>query len=364
MAEQRIPDLRPHGGLAQWASSTGHTPPLDVLDLSVSVNPFGPPTRLLEQLQAVDLSQYPDPSCLAARRSLGAWLELSPERIVVGSGAAELLWSVCRTLLREHASALLWEPCFGEVAAAVRACRARVHSERWQPGQSPREALDHLRRAIERVRPTLVSLCAPTSPRGQHVPLNDLRQLCEEFSAAWFLVDQSFLGMSRQREELLSTLPHNALLVRSLTKELGTPGLRVGYAVVPEHLLPQIDAQRPAWSVGAAAQRAAEIYPTVTQEIANVVQQLLQLAGTLAGELALRGYRVVPSDTQYFVCELPDGCDRSVQQLNATLIQHHAVHVRDCSSFGMPRSFRVAAHPDQRRLLQALDAFAKEPTWT
>ncbi len=343
---------RVHGGIAQLSESVHSLE--DVLDLSVSINPFGPPRAVRQAIERASITSYPDPHCHAARTRLATWSRTDPARIVMGNGAAELLWTLARTLLGPHDSCLNWEPCFAEFPAAVSAVGARHVDVRWDPAETLDEALTSLRAALASYRPRVAYLCAPSSPFGRHVPAGLIAEVARLHGDTTFVVDQSFLSLSPFAAELFAPLPNNVVAVRSLTKELGIPGVRVGYAVATPELVARLQHQRPQWNVSAAALAAAECYPDVVAELQRVTGELLRSKREFVDSLTSLGLRCYPSDTPYFVVELPPELRLTASRLNERLLRLHRVYVRDCASFGAPRCFRVSAHPEQQRLIAAL----------
>jgi histidinol-phosphate/aromatic aminotransferase/cobyric acid decarboxylase-like protein len=71
------------------------------------------------------------------------------------------------------------------------------------------------------------------------------------------VVDVSFLSLSDAPDERAVHRSNRILWVRSLTKELAMPGLRVGFAVGPPPLVAALEAERPPWSVSAPAEAVA-----------------------------------------------------------------------------------------------------------
>src|SRR5262245_56753919 len=109
---------RVHGGLPLAELRALGFAPETVLDLSVNVNPYGPSAAPRAAIAGAPLDRYPDPECSSARAALAVALDVAAERIVIGNGASELLWTLTRVLARGAAKVLIAEPAFGELRAA------------------------------------------------------------------------------------------------------------------------------------------------------------------------------------------------------------------------------------------------------
>ena len=72
-------------------------------DFSANINPAGMPEAVKDALirSAERASVYPDPYCTALREAVGAAEGISPDRILCGCGAAELIYSYAYALRSE-----------------------------------------------------------------------------------------------------------------------------------------------------------------------------------------------------------------------------------------------------------------------
>ena len=75
----------------------------------------------------------------------------------------------------------------------------------------------------------------------------------------WVVVDESFIEYCDGLTCLPQLSAHSCLIIlRSLTKFYGLPGLRVGYSLSSPHVAELLRRYLPPWSVNMVAQRAAE----------------------------------------------------------------------------------------------------------
>src|SRR5690348_4496565 len=105
---------RVHGGLYEPELRALALRPEELLDLSVSTNPYGPAPEVLQAIRDASVARYPDPHATRAREAIASSLGLAPSSVLLGQGAAELLWSAARALLGREDCALIVEPTFGE----------------------------------------------------------------------------------------------------------------------------------------------------------------------------------------------------------------------------------------------------------
>ncbi len=346
---------RHHGGVPLSEIVVGSAPPLD---LSTCVDAFGlfePVERALRHVDATAAYRhYPDPQSRVARAALARAMGVDVERVDVAPGAAELIWTLVRAVLQRSETALVWKPCFSEFEHAVAAVGGvvAVHEH---GGDEMYPELERFAATVRRVRPKLAYLCAPSCPRGEWVPVERLRQLVESNSDTFFVIDQSYLNLSHHAHELETPFPANAALVRSVTKELGLPGVRVGYALLTPSLRARLHAQRPCWVLGTHAQAVLEVYGECRAPLEARRRLLLRQSKVLGDALSQLGLDVALRDTHYFTVSVgrkdahQDGATSGA--VLARTLFNVGIAVRDCTSFGLPDCVRIVAHPEQQKLI-------------
>src|SRR5205823_6635665 len=100
---------RSHGGPHHEELERLGLLPEDVLDFSVSTNPYGPAPAVVEAIRRAPVATYPDPSATLARRKLAEHLGVLPIHLALGNGAADLLWNLARALVRPRTTVLIVE---------------------------------------------------------------------------------------------------------------------------------------------------------------------------------------------------------------------------------------------------------------
>jgi histidinol-phosphate/aromatic aminotransferase/cobyric acid decarboxylase-like protein len=343
---------RLHGGVVAAELEALGLDPAAVVDFSTNVNPYGPHAAVAAAIREAPIARYPDPEARLARRTLAAGLDLAPERIVVGAGAAELLWLAARTLLRPGDAAVVVAPTFSELGVAAARARARVREWRASAADDFRIDLDDVSRAVDATNARLVSLCVPNNPTGAAPAFEAIAALADRHPAATLVLDESYLSLSERYADAARALPAQVLRIRSLTKEHAIPGVRVGYAVAAPELAQRLEAERPAWPVGAAAQAAIVAACRAESFVAEARARILGDREALAARLRAIGLTPLPSLGPFLLFAVPI----PATELRLRLLRDHGVLVRDASSFGLPRHVRVGVRnrADVDRLVAAL----------
>lgn len=210
-----------HGGDVESAARASGQDPDAILDFSANIHPWGPPPGALEAARAaIDRAhRYPSPRGEPMRRLLS---ERTGQAVLLGNGATELL------------------------ALALRGCRrlaVRAPSYMGYPEAAwPCEVVHDL----DDPRADAVVVGRPNNPDG-HLPSVE-EVLALRRPGRRVVVDESFLAFtgapSCQGQEGL-------VVITSMTKTFGIPGLRLGYATgLDERGLPPWSVNGPALAAG------------------------------------------------------------------------------------------------------------------
>ena len=335
-----------------------------LIDFSASINPLGPSSKVWRALSKarVVLQHYPDPACLDLRHVLALRWRCSIEEIVVGNGSTELIHVLPSALDLRHL--LIVGPTFSEYTSAMALVGGRVTTvcaERGQGYCPPLERVASLlsQKHAKRRDIDAVLLCNPNSPTGQACDAKAVMELARlaQRRHVWLIVDETFADYCQERSILLQRSSFSRVVIlRSLTKFYGLPGLRVGYAVSTPTVIEKLSAHIPPWSVNAMGQVAAM---TALNDAAYVVKSVSFMRNERARfttRLAqLPGCAVFPSQANFLFVELP--CQWPAAAMTARLRQDGLL-IRDCSSIpGLnSHSIRVAVRTrrENHRLVTAL----------
>lgn len=346
---QTIPDQ--HGAFDYAELERLGIAPEDIIDFSVNSNPFGPSTQVVEALQQTPVHVYPDRESLALRQLLAEQLHVEIQNIIVGNGAAELVWLVAFAYLQPGNEVLILSPTFGEYARSARLMGAKVIELKSEVHHDFVYDRHEVQRALQQHQPKLVFLCNPNNPTGAVIPVRTIQEWARHAPDTLFVVDEAYLQFVDGMQSATNIQLPNMLAIRSLTKDYALAGLRIGYAVGASKIITALEKSRLPWSVNALAQAAAHV---AIQDEAYLNQTLIslriaksQLFEQLSRELK---FKCIPSQTHYFLVDVGNG-----HQFRQKLMQQY-IQVRDCASFGLPEYVRIATRTPQenQKLIEAL----------
>ncbi|MBC7360140.1 MAG: pyridoxal phosphate-dependent class II aminotransferase, partial [Desulfacinum sp.] len=311
------------------------------------------------------LQHYPDIHNRTLVDALARRHHVRPEQVVVGNGSTELIYALPRILGVSRVLTAL--PTFTEYVRAFSA--AGVEVERcygiWENGLQP--TAEQIGEHLDRQRPDAVLVTHPGSPSGTLLSESLRAWLVEETRrrGVALVVDEVFIDFCEEASFLPHLAAHPGLvLLRSMTKFYGIPGLRLGYLLASPEIAGAAAGYLPPWSVNTLAQEAGAYcleqldYRRETLEMVYGERDRLKIA--LEG---MGGFSVLPGRANYLLVrmadELPDA-----PALRDALLRRERVLIRECASFDglTPRDFRIAVRlPAQNdRLLSALRRWLQE----
>jgi histidinol-phosphate aminotransferase len=247
-------------------------------------------------------NEYPHASNEPLRSALAQRLGVTPDQVVVTSGADEALFLVASVYLGPERTAIIPDPSFSMFRVVSEAVGGRVVKlpldENWDV---PRESL------LESVRDPSVGvvwLCNPNNPTGRLLHAEVLEAVLEAAPDAIVALDEAYHEISGQSLAPMLLGSPNGVLIRTFSKGYGLAGARVGYLVGHPDVTRAIESVRLPQNMTsfgiAAAGRALADQAGLEERVAAIVAERERLDG----ELQRRGWEVLPS-TGNFVLGRP-----------------------------------------------------------
>jgi histidinol-phosphate/aromatic aminotransferase/cobyric acid decarboxylase-like protein len=175
------------------------------------------------------------------------------------------------------------------------------------------------------------------------------------------IVDESFIDFAGDPIPSLLQVAgrfSNLLLVRSMSKHCGVPGLRLGYCYSENlYILNHMRQFIPTWNVNTLAQYFLSLLPATDTDYHEGRKRLIGDVRWLYDSLkAIRGIDVYPTGANFVLFKINGGM--TAAELQAVLLRDHKLYVRDCSNkIGMDtRHVRVASQGREKdaKLVHAL----------
>lgn len=328
-----------HGGLDDAELRETALTRTDVVDFSSNVNPLGASRLAREASAEADLSGYPDRECLLLREALSARDGVGVEQLMIGNGSTELIHLLARARLGQRSRCVIFAPTFGEYAAAAGLAGADVRCVRAAETEGFNWSIPTAVRTIERLRPAVVFLCNPNNPTGVYLDDDDVRDLSTAVGPDGLLVlDTSYAPLADDAWDATPLLSRgNLALLRSMTKDHGIAGVRLGYMAARPPIVEAARRLQPSWSVNAVAQAVGIAALDDEAHVTAARRVIRESKAYLYAQLKAMGVPAPPSTTNFLLARVGDAT-----RVRRALLDRRLV-VRDCTSFGLPAYIRIAA---------------------
>lgn len=183
----------------------------------------------------------------------------------------------------------------------------------------------------------LVVVVNPNNPTGTTVRTEELQALATRLPDKTLLVDESFIEFSGQPSIVPwaeATHATNVLVLKSLSKSLGVPGLRLGFVfTVNDQLGARVLQELPVWNVNSVAEYFLEIILKCRDDLAVSIEKTISDRDALAAALGKLGMvdRVFASGANFVLVALTLSSS-AAKMLADDLLQHDNIYVKDASS--------------------------------
>jgi threonine-phosphate decarboxylase len=343
------------------ADLVGYEQAKDIIDFCFIANPYYPTPEMLEDLKENFtnlIRSYPSSNPITSQRNLARVLNVNPDHLIIGNGATELIVLINTTLIERIA---VPGPTFGEYIEKLNDQRDAELFTLKAEEKYKLDLTEYLTWVRRRGLKALL-IINPGNPTGQLFSLDEMTRFLEQAKdMELVIVDESFIDFAG--DPIPSMLPiadrfSNLLLVRSMSKHCGVPGLRLGYCYSGNlFVLNRMRQFIPTWNVNTLAQYFLSLLPSTDSAYRVARKRLTADVRCLFDALqAIPEIDVYPTGANFVLFKIKGGM--TAVELQARLLSEHRMYVRDCSNkIGMDSfHIRVASQGREKdaRLVDAL----------
>ncbi|MEO2508753.1 aminotransferase class I/II-fold pyridoxal phosphate-dependent enzyme [Clostridium paraputrificum] len=333
-----------------------------VIDFCYLVNPFYPPQKLMNEIKAnfeTLLCEYP--SGLEVNSLLAAkYFGLNKEHVVVGNGAAELIKSLME---RGEGKIGMAMPTFQEYPN-------RKNAEDVVPyypnNKDYAYTAMNLMSFYEDKDISTLLLINPDNPSGNYICKDDVLKLARwaQNKNITFIVDESFVDFADKEESptlledyILNDYPE-LIIVKSISKSFGVPGLRLG--ILASHnakLISELKKDVAIWNINSFGEFYMQIFEKYKGDYTTAIEKFKEVRREYLEELSnVKNLRVVPTQANYVLCEILG--DNTAYDITKRLLDEYDIFIKDLSSKkgfnGQYIRVAVKRPEENRKLVEAL----------
>jgi len=298
-----IPRYKWQPNTAEIAAAAG-IDPTDVERFDHNTSPFPTPWAVAVAARSLSgLNEYPAADYRTLRRAAAAFTGLTDAQIVPGAGADELILLSGRAFLGPGKVAVAAVPTYPLYEIATIQAGSSFNPLPTKPPrfEPPAAALIEAAATAD-----LVWICAPGNPVGSAADPAMIESIATATNGV-VVVDAAYAEFADAGEAIWSKLvaEHgNLIVLRTLSKAFGLAAARVGYAMGQPALISVIDGVRPPGSISTLSVDLGIAALSAPDRMKQTVAAIKAARDDFAAGLTSLGLRVLPSETNFLLCEV------------------------------------------------------------
>ncbi len=337
------------------------------IDFSSNLNPLGPPPLIHHLIEeALNLRTYMYfPSEKNLIEAIAEFEDANEEDIVVVPGASFAIHIIFEEIERESDTIVLQDLTYTDyyrysegrnrmfIKSIIENNKILLNIQRLE------NTLEHLKRLGSKVLTVIVN---PNNPTGTYLCLNKLMDLLHTFMDynIKFIIDISFVDFVGDREKYLSKLLEldNVYIVKSYTKILATPGIRLGI-LAAQRIRSSRKVKIPSWPISSICEyiicKLFKEYKYYMLNYIHKVQSYIKVEKPrVIEQLSRAGINVYDSDVHFFIV-------RTRISLDKYLYKHGIIIKKVCSLITGHNLFRVSILDREKNniLIDLLSSFTE-----
>ena len=290
-----------------------------LIKLNTNENPYPPSPKVLRAVKAaVDgrLRLYPNPTAEKLRAKLAKLHGCQPENIIIGNGSDEVLALAVRAFVepkqkvesrkqkRAAATVQYFTPSYSLYPVLADTHGAAKNVVPLKPDFSMPSVAELKRGEKWNFNAALTFITTPNAPGGRGYKTGELEKLCRAQKGVAVL-DEAYVDFADENAlKLALKFPH-VLVARTFSKAYSLCFQRVGYFVGHAELIAALDKLRDSYNVNGLCQIAAAATLDDLKFYRANFKKIIATREWLTRELTKRGFRVLPSQTNFILAKPP-----------------------------------------------------------
>lgn len=319
-------------------------------DYCYLVNPYYPTKRMKDEMRAnfdTLLTEYPSGMFVNSLLA-GKYFGINQDYVVVGNGAAELIKNYIENHVNGNIGIIF--PTFEEYPN--RSIKEKI--VKFIPNNEDFSyTANDIKEYFYDKNVSTILIINPDNPSGNFIAISEIISLVKwaEEHNIQMIIDESFVDFTDdfQHNTLLNNSilekHQNLIVVKSISKSYGVPGLRLGIvATGDKNLVVQMKKEVAIWNINSFAEFYMQIFGKYEKDYTVACHKFIEERKIFYQELQDISYlRVIPSQANYFLCEVTD--KYTAKQLTEILLRKYNILIKDCgtkSAFAGKNYIRIA----------------------
>ena len=332
-----------------------------MLDFCYLVNPYFPSQRMLDEMKAsfdTLLTEYPSGMKVNTLLASKCW-GVREKYILPGNGAAELIKFLMDNLQGKLG---VIRPSFEEYPNRYKDEVVTYIPQNRDFRYTGQDLIDFF--ANNHIDNLL--LINPDNPSGNFMPKDDILKVADwcKLNHIRLIVDESFIDFSKDYEicsmlddMILEKYP-NMVVVKSISKSYGVPGLRLGImASADEALIEKAKKYVSIWNINSFAEFFMQIFTKYSKDYHKACSRFQTERADFISKLCeIPFIHVMPTQANFVLCEVQEPYTST--EIAKRMLREHNILLSSCNAKkglqnGKYLRIAVRSHHDNERLIEA-----------
>ncbi len=261
-------------------------------------------------------------------------LHVKSENLFIGNGAIEIIQALMQQVVDKKAVVPI--PTFSSYYEFAKQDSQVVYYALDQQNDYKFNT-NHFIDFIQNENPDTVILINPNNPNGAYLKLDEMRTILKALKdVKQIIIDESFIHFAYDDEamELIDSTPlfyefNNVIVVKSLSKDFGVAGVRLGYALMKEELVKGLLSKGYLWNLNGIAETILKFFSQKQfQNRYEIIRKnyIIECQNFFKGLENIPGIYVYPSQANFALIKLPSYIPSSL--FVAYLLYEYGIYVR------------------------------------
>lgn len=284
-----------------------------LIKLNTNENPYPPSPSVLQAVRSATdgrLRLYPNPTAEKLRDKLARLHRCKPENIIVGNGSDEVLALAVKCFVepkevrQRNEVVQYFTPSYSLYPVLADIHGAAKHAVALNADFTMPSVTELKRGGRWNFNAALTLITTPNAPSGRGYKTAELEKLCKAQRGV-VVLDEAYVDFANENAMKLALKHPHVLVARTFSKAYSLCFQRVGYFVGHPELIAALHKIRDSYNVNGLGQIAAE---ATLDDLGYYQTNFKKIIGTrewLSRELTKRGFRVLPSQTNFILAKPP-----------------------------------------------------------